>query len=264
MIAAALRRLYHAVVPLGVRRALRLTRFTASRRARAGLWRSTGGRVAAGPFKGLRLQATTAGDCEAPVLLGSYECETHEWLEREVARGWATVVNVGSNSGFYSSGLALRLPRAIVYAFEMDDALRAATAKSADTNGVAGRVRALGTANPAALAALPITGALVVCDCEGCERDLLDPALVPWLAQSAILVELHDFAAAGATDTIRTRFLPTHDIAIVEQGPRDASAWAVRAGIGVRDAAILSEDPRPWNGAVLPGRWMLLSPRTTP
>jgi len=258
---AALRRLYHAMVPLGLRQRLRVARFTADRRARAGLWRQTDGRVAAGPFQGLRLAGNTVGDCESPVLLGSYECETHDWLEREFARGWTVAVNVGSNVGLYSTGLAMRLPRATVYAYEMDEALRTATRQSAERNGVANRVHAFGRADPATLAALPVTSALVVCDCEGYERDLLDAALVPWLAASAMLIELHDFAAPGTTTELRARFSGTHDITIVEQQPRDAAVWASRAKISLADATRLSEEARPWNGAILTGRWMLASPR---
>ena len=256
MIAAALRRLYHAVVPLRVRRVLRLSRFTESRRARAGLWRRTGGRVAVGPLKGLRLADTIPDDCYGAALLGAYECETHDWLELEIARGWNAVVNVGSSEGYYSSGLALRLPGATVYAFEMDDSLRAETVRSSQRNGVDGRVHALGLADPAALATLPLTSALVLCDCEGYERELLDPTLVPWLAKSALLVELHEFAAPGVTEILRARFSGSHEIGIVQQLPRDAATWATRAGISARDAAILLEEIRPWNGA-----WMLLSPR---
>ena len=259
---AALRRLYHALVPLGVRSALRINRFAPSRRARASLWRRTGGRVAAGPFQGLLLAGDTPGACYGPDLIGSYECETHEWLEREIARGWPVVVNVGSAGGFYSTGLAMRLPHAMVYAFEVDDAMRAETLRAAERNGVAGRVRALGNADPAGLATLAVAAALVVCDCEGCERELLDPGLVPWLARSAICVELHDFAARGATDSLRSRFDRTHRIAVVEQQPRDAAAWASRAGVPVADATVLTEETRRWGGTVLPGRWMLLSPVT--
>ena len=260
MIGAVLRRLYHALVPLALRRRLRLRRYSATRRARADLWRQTGGRIAAGPFAGLRLEGDAPDDCEAPVLLGSYECETHEWLEREIARGWSNVVNVGSNIGIYSTGLALRLPAATVYAFEMDDALRVVTLASAVGNGVAARVHALGTADPLALSALGISAALVVCDCEGYERELLDPSLVPWLVRSAMLVELHDFTAPGATETLHARFASTHDITIVEQQLRDSAAWAARATVSIADAAMLSEESRPWNGAILAGRWMLLSP----
>lgn len=210
------------------------------------------------------LSGSAPDDCFGAALLGAYECETHGWLELEIARGWDAVVNVGSSEGYYSTGLALRLPGATVYAFEMDDSLRAETIRSSQRNGVDGRVRALGLADPNALATLPLTSALVLCDCEGYERELLDPALIPWLAKSALLVELHEFEAPGVTDVLRARFSVSHEIGIVEQRPRDAATWAARAAISTRDAAMLLEEIRPLNGVALPGRWMLLSPRPVP
>jgi len=243
---------------------LRLARWTAERRARTRLWRKTGGRVAAGPFAGQQLLAATEAECEAVVLLGAFEAETHEWLDREFERGWRVAVNIGSHIGLYSTGLAMRLKHATVYAFERDDELRAQTQRSAVANGVASRVQALGYADPATLAALPISpsdGALVVCDCEGAERELMDPVQVPWLATSALCVELHEFAAPGATDALRSRFATTHDLTIAVQAPRDAAAWASRAGIATADAARMCDDGRLWEGAHLPGRWLLATPR---
>jgi hypothetical protein len=264
-IVAALRRAYHGFIPLALRQRLHLSRWTASRRARLDLWKRTGGRVAAGPFAGLRLLAPVPGDCEGPVLLGAFECETHAWLEREFARGWTVGVNIGSAAGFYSTGMAMRLPAATVHAFEMDPAWREETRRSAAHNGVASRVRVHGTADVPALAALPVPadqGALVISDCEGAERELLDPVRVPWLAHSALCVELHDFAAPGATDILRTRFAATHDLVVAEQVPRDPADWAARAGISVFDAAQICNEYRSWGEDLLPGRWLLATPRS--
>ncbi|MBA4073316.1 MAG: hypothetical protein C0497_16060, partial [Gemmatimonas sp.] len=205
------------------------------------------------------------GDCEGPVLLGAFECETHAWLEREFARGWSIAVNVGSAAGFYSTGMAIRLPAATVHAFEMDPAWQEATRRSAAHNGVASRVQVHGTADAPALAALPVPadqGALVVSDCEGAERELLDPVRVPWLARSALCVELHDFAAPGATDLLRARFAATHELVIVEQVPRVPANWAARAGISVVDAAQLCDETRSWGENVYSGRWLLATPRS--
>ena len=258
---ATLKRLYHAAVPLAIRRHLRLTRFAAPRRARAHLWRRTGGRVAAGPFKGLRLPGSVPDDCYGAALLGAYECENHDWFERQFSREWTAAVDVGSSEGYYSTGLALRLPHATVHAFEAEAGLRAQTADSARRNGVADRVVVHGTADVQALAALPLTSALVVSDCEGAERELIDPAAVPWLARSALLVELHDFAAPGTTEILQRRFAATHDIFIATQAARDPAEWATRAGITVVDARILLEELRPIDGVHVDSRWMWLTPR---
>jgi hypothetical protein len=214
---------------------------------------------------GLRLLAPTPADCEAAVLLGSFECETHAWLEREFARGWSIAVNVGSNAGFYSTGMAMRLGNATVYAYEIDPEWREETRRSAELNGVGDRVRPLGRADFDVLAALPLpagVGALVICDCEGFERDLIDPVRISWLADSALCVELHDFAAPGATDTLVARLGNTHDLTVVEQQPRDAAAWASRAGIDLADAAQMCDENRRWGDVRNRGRWLLATPHS--
>lgn len=261
----ALRRAYHTWIPVDVRRRLRLTRWTATRRALSRVWLRTGGCVAAGPFAGLRLLARTPADYESAVLLGSFECEIHSWLEQEFARGWSIAVNVGSAAGYYSTGMAMRLSRATVYAYEMDPTWREETRRSAEANGVGERVHPLGRADIEVLAALPVPaglGALVICDCEGFERDLLDPVRIPWLAHSALCVELHDFAAPGATETLRARLGDTHELAIVEQQPRDAATWASRAGIDPADAAQMCDEIRAWGKIRVRGRWLLATPRS--
>ena len=40
---------------------------------------------------------------------------------------------------------------------------------------------------------------MVVCDVEGYEEYLLDPAIVPSLSNATILVEMHDFVRPGVT-----------------------------------------------------------------
>jgi hypothetical protein len=54
----------------------------------------------------------------------------------------------------------------------------------------------------------------VICDCEGSEDFLLDPAAVSELKRSAILVELHDHERAGVSDRIRERFASTHECTV--------------------------------------------------
>ena len=56
----------------------------------------------------------------------------------------------------------------------------------------------------------------VMCDCEGCEAELLDPLKVPALARWDILVELHDCHRPGITATVIERFSATHHIELID------------------------------------------------
>ena len=53
---------------------------------------------------------------------------------------------------------------------------------------------------------------LIICDCEGCELQLLDPLLAPGLKNTDLLIELHDMIDPAITPTIRCRFSETHEI----------------------------------------------------
>ncbi|MBI2408687.1 MAG: hypothetical protein HYV19_10340 [Gemmatimonadetes bacterium] len=74
-------------------------------------------------------------------------------------------------------------------------------------------------------------------------------------------MELHDFAAPGATDTLTRRFAATHDLVIVEQWPRDAAGWAARTRTRVEDAQQLCDEGRSWGQTHYAGRWLLATPR---
>src|SRR5205085_566984 len=62
-----------------------------------------------------------------------------------------------------------------------------------------------------------------VCDVEGYESVLLDPAAVPSLMTAWVLVELHDFIVTGVGDLIRGRFRDTHRVTEVAQTDRSPS-----------------------------------------
>jgi hypothetical protein len=73
----------------------------------------------------------------------------------------------------------------------------------------------------------------VICDIEGAERDLLDPAAAPALVDSDILVEIHDGPEATAIhDTLRDRFAHTHVIRFTKYEGRSASDAAGAPWLG--------------------------------
>jgi hypothetical protein len=156
-------------------------------------------------------------------LLGSQELELREAIERIVERRYATIVNVGAADGYYTIGLARRLPASRVDAFEALPELHPLIERSARLNGVSDRVAVFGTCDPEALgASLRCAGVptLVVMDIEGGEIDLLDPQLVPELLHADILVETHDAFVRNATDTLIERFWRTHNVESYAAQPR--------------------------------------------
>jgi hypothetical protein len=184
----------------------------------------TNGRIPCGPFVGMRYSRDAA--CNAhihiPKLLGVYERELNPYIEQACALNFLLIVDVGAAEGYYAVGMALRNPTARVIAFEMDATARAALAEKVRLNDVGNRVEIRGKCEPddleRVLADTPRP--YVICDAEGDEAVLLDPATVPSLQRAWILVELHEFIERGITEKIRERFVVTHKIAHIWQQKR--------------------------------------------
>lgn len=182
--------------------------------------------VSGGPFAGMRLPYDESFAGYIAMLVGSLEQEVHGVVSEVLKRHHKCVINVGCAEGYYAVGLALKDTNASVHAYDIDPWARRYCAKLAELNGVKDRVYIHGWCGHAAISSVAGNSTLIVCDCEGYEAELLDPAACPILSTADILVELHDFARpGGVTELIRDRFTATHDISIIPIAPRDSSAF---------------------------------------
>jgi hypothetical protein len=173
--------------------------------------------VSGGPFAGLRY--TDARPLTlVPKLLGIYERELHGVVEDAIRAGPGRIVNVGAADGYYAVGLARRCPDARTVVFEADDDQRALLNRVIAANGVTADVRGVATIE----SLREVAGDLVVMDCEGCERALLDPSAIPWLVDATIIVELHDVWDPGVGAVVTDRFAATHEIVVIPSGPQPA------------------------------------------
>jgi predicted O-methyltransferase YrrM len=173
-----------------------------------------GDTVVAGPFAGLTYPdwGMTRVDLFSPKLLGCFELELHGEIDATIARGPRVVVNVGAAEGYYAVGMAMRLAEARVIAFETQQRHHASLNEIAALNRVDVRIDLRGECDPDALGDALEPGALVISDCDGYERDLLDPERVPALRASTLIVETHDLLVPGVTATLRERFAPSHEL----------------------------------------------------
>jgi len=171
-----------------------------------------GDAVLTGPFKGMKFAPNI--DISWPAeLVGCYEQDLHPILEALIATGQhRTIVDIGTSGGYYAVGMARRCPQAKVIGYEMDLARRAACEQVALNNHVRDRLELRGECTRAELLSLDSLPqpALIICDCEGGELDLLQPATVPLLRRSEILVEVHDFILPRLERRLLARFAATH------------------------------------------------------
>jgi hypothetical protein len=152
-----------------------------------------------------------------PKLLGCFESELHQVIERVIAAGYRTIVNVGCAEGYYVTGLALRSPMSQIIAYEGDPLMRQLCPRLAKLNGVEGRrILVKEFCSPAELRAELLDGAFLFVDVEGYELTLLDPDAVPGLRGADFLVERHDGVDATITPTLLERFAATHDATVID------------------------------------------------
>ena len=177
--------------------------------------------VQRGPFNGLLYPDSVGagGSALAPKLLGTYELEIQPWIEQIIAAQPAQVVNIGAGEGYYAAGLARRLDHSRVFAYEASEESRAALVQLARINGVTARIELLADCTVAELRRVLKPRSTLVCDCEGCELALLEPAELPLLKGCVILVETHVIKGLDSANALRARFAATHSIQEVSYQP---------------------------------------------
>jgi hypothetical protein len=194
-----------------------------------------------------------------PKLLGAYERELHGPLASLTARDYARVVVIGAADGYYAVGLARALRGCTVHAYEMNPLPALVCRRVAAANGVGERVVTHGECRVDDLRRLGEGTALVISDCEGCEAELLDPAAVPSLRSSTILVELHESLAPGVERELPERFAETHEIELVPQELRHSGGYPALqsvTGLTFVDRELLVSEYRPD-----PVSWAIMVPR---
>ena len=172
------------------------------------------GIVRHGPFAGLKYpELTSIGSALYPKLLGSYESELHPWMEEVCSAGYSEVIDVGCAEGYYAVGLAMRIPPAMVYAYDIYEGAQYLCANCAAANQVADRlsVRAEFTADE--LRGIPIRErGLIVCDCEGGETQIFTEQTRHHFANWDLLIETHDFMDITISTRMAELFQETHEL----------------------------------------------------
>jgi Methyltransferase FkbM domain len=211
---------------------------------------ATGGKVASGPFAGMKLDYDALPVHAAPKFLGTYEQELNSYIERVIGFAPRFVLNIGCAEGFYAVGLAMRLPDSQVFVADADPKALRATLRNAELNNVQNRVRGVGIVKSGRFHNyLEPDVSFLVMDCEGAEFTLLNPMKDPILSRTYILVEVHP--EFGSETDIAARFAKTHRIQTIKQLSRSVADIRPIPGI---DLLLAMEERRS------EGRWLFLEP----
>lgn len=217
--------LYHAIHAVRTRQYFRreFTRFHADYRPEL-FPPGTPITVQSGPFRGLSYLDEIVFGSIVPKWLGSYEAELHPVIQRIIGHPYATIIDVGCAEGYYAVGLAKVMPATRVVAFDTDFISRGQARRLARLNGVSDRVQVGALCRHADLDAYSRGETLVVCDIEGSETELLDPARAPSLRRNDLLVEIHESSQTSplVEQLMQARFGASHRIARLAATDREA------------------------------------------
>lgn len=206
--------------------------------------------VSDGLLKGLKMRLPVHAGNALPMMLGTYESELHPHLAAALRRGYQHVVNIGCGDGYYLVGLARLLPAARCFGHDTNPAAQEGCRQTALLNGVAERVTVGGLFDGAGFAQHPPGVTLVICDIEGGEDALLNPAAFPALQKLDIIVELHEMNSAGVTERLQQRFSATHDIQLVTHQAKRAALPVTIQGLTELDEMLCVYEGRggatPW------------------
>lgn len=218
-----------------------------------------GTRVVGGPFRGLVYPQDRIGLIDAPIakLLGTYEMELREVLEHAVTLRPALFIDVGCADGYYAVGMALSSPTTVVHAFDLAPSARKGVRLLASANGVENRVIVHGGATSRSLARLVDGPAVILSDCEGAEKSIFAGRAVPALAQSLVIVELHEWAGVDPDRDLVDRFAATHTHRFITARGRRGAEHSELRDLAPSDQRLAVEEFRQAGQ-----RWLVLSPRT--
>ena len=208
-------------------------------------------RVLSGPFRGMRYFNEVVWGPIEPKWIGSYELELHPIIYRIIETGYNTIMNVGSAEGYYSIGLAKKVPQARVLSYEVDPWSRGQQRRLAALNQVTNlQIGGLCTHKQLDLNSHGRT--LVLCDIEGSEAELLNPQMAASLRNVDCLVELHDtkgLSIQQIEDLILNQFNSSHRIDRIEMSDRSRSTFSV-LGLKTTDLDPSLLDEYRWNQQV--------------
>ncbi len=174
------------------------------------LLKRNGMRVLSGIFKGMEFIEQSSEGCHVPKLIGCYEQPIHPFVEAAIRKEHPVVINIGCAEGYYAVGLAMRMPNVKIFAYDIDNRSRETCRSLADKNDVSDQIIIRELFEPKNFAEFNQKNALVFCDIEGAEKDMLDPAVAPALKSMDIIVECHEEFVPGITDILIKRFQDSH------------------------------------------------------
>ena len=156
------------------------------------------GTVQRGLFKGLQLAPNPwwGGLDLGSQCLGYYEQEITELISSLPDQATKTFIDIGAADGYYAVGMLLSKKSKKCICFEASSVGQAAIRETWMLNGAPGDLEILSVANQPSILSLPELNSentLILIDIEGGEFNLLTDDVINRLADSVLILEIHDW-----------------------------------------------------------------------
>lgn len=173
-------------------------------------------KVKYGPFQGMKYPELEGVGSELfPKLLGCYEMELYEWLDRIQHNQYDKIVNIGCAEGYYAVGLGRIFKDSEIYAFDLAERARVLCMQMGLANDLGERLKVFSKCTSNTLNKLDFgSRSLIVCDCEGFEYELFQAEVMDNISNCDILIELHDFINPAISEKMLPLFEETHNLQI--------------------------------------------------
>jgi hypothetical protein len=195
-------------------------------------------------------------------IVGCYEQEIHDALSEIICSPPRQMIDIGSAHGYYMVGMAVQLQKTKIIGFEAVECPHWKEANElAKLNLVDSQIIQKGLCTCEELQSILGEGDFVLSDCEGGERELLNPEKIPALKNCRILCEVHDFILPRTTALLMERFKETHQIQLMHEKPRNPDQFRILDGLSEIDKQIAIKETKHIKKRLTPGRFIYLKPK---
>jgi len=216
-------------------------------------------KILSGPFQGMAWEPADAGGAWLAKIIGTYEMELHSFIHSLAKVPFDTLVDIGCADGYYALGLFRLIHFQKIVAYDTDPYALECLRRNAAKNQLSNRIETKESCSGELLELdlKKTSRALVISDCEGAEREILDPKVCPSLSTATLLVEVHDFPPTGPIGTtLRERFRESHEITSIQSRERSREDLPPAAAALNQDWELALDEERKTRM-----EWILLQPR---
>lgn len=196
------------------------------------------------------------------MLFGLYEQEILSALQSK-PKHYRTLIDIGAADGYYGVGAVKSGMFDKSYCYEMSEAGQQSIKENAALNGISDQVVVRGEATLETLSNFDeqtFATSVVLIDIEGFEFSLLNAESVPYLKNSIVLIEIHEWMVPdGEAKFARLveLFGPTHSVEVLRTGSRDLSVFPELEELDDTDRWLICSETR-----LRLMRWLHLTPRS--